>query len=55
MKTVILGLASYTGMWYTSYVMVSAASFLSMIPMIIIFVIFQEFIIRGITMTGLKG
>jgi ABC-type glycerol-3-phosphate transport system permease component len=55
MKTVILGLANYTGMWYTSYVTVTAASFLSIIPMIIIFVIFQEFVIRGVTMTGLKG
>ena len=29
MKTVILGLANYTGMWWTSYVLVTAAAFLS--------------------------
>ncbi len=55
MKTVILGLANYTGMWWTSYALVTAAAFLSIIPMIVIFVIFQEFIIEGMTMTGLKG
>lgn len=55
MKTVILGLANYTGMWWTSYALVTAASFLSVIPMIVLFLIFQEFIIKGMTMTGLKG
>jgi multiple sugar transport system permease protein len=55
LKTVILGLANYTGMWWTSYALVCAASFLSIIPMIILFLIFQEFIIKGMTMTGLKG
>lgn len=55
LKTVILGLANYTGMWWTSYALVTAASFLSIIPMIILFLIFQEFIIKGMTMTGLKG
>jgi multiple sugar transport system permease protein len=55
MKTVILGLANYNGMWWTSYALVTAAAFLSVIPMIILFLVFQEFIIKGMTMTGLKG
>jgi multiple sugar transport system permease protein len=55
MKTVILGLANYTGMWHTSYVLVTAAAFLTILPMIVLFVIFQEFIVQGMTMTGLKG
>jgi ABC-type glycerol-3-phosphate transport system permease component len=55
MKTVILGLASYSGMWHTSYSLVTAAAFLSVIPMVILFVVFQQYIIQGMTMTGLKG
>lgn len=55
MRTVMLGLATYTGMWHTEFTIVTAASFLSVIPLLVVFLLLQNFIIKGITMTGLKG
>ncbi len=55
MRTVMLGLATYTGMWHTDFTVVTAASFLSVIPLLIIYLFLQNFVIEGMTMTGLKA
>jgi multiple sugar transport system permease protein len=54
-KTVTLGVASYVGMWFTDYEVVTAATTLSVIPTLIIFILLQNMVVRGMTMTGLKG
>ncbi len=55
MRTVMLGLSTYAGLWHTDYTVVCAAAFLSVIPLLIVFVFLQNFVIEGMTMTGLKG
>lgn len=55
MRTVTLGLSTYTGMWHTDYTVVTAAAFLSVIPLLIIYLVLQNLVIEGMTMTGLKG
>jgi multiple sugar transport system permease protein len=55
MRTVMLGLSTYTGLWHTDYNVVTAAAFLSVIPLLIIYLFLQNFVIEGMTMTGLKG
>ena len=55
MKTLALGLSDFAGMWYTDYTVICAASFLTMIPTLIIFIMLQKYVVQGITMSGLKG
>lgn len=55
LRTVMLGLSTYTGMWHTDYTVVTAAAFLSVIPLLIIYLTLQNLVIEGMTMTGLKG
>ena len=54
-KTVTLGVATYVGMWFADYPLVTAAATLSVIPIVILFILFQSTIVKGMTMTGLKG
>ena len=51
----MLGLSTYTGMWHTDYTVVTAAAFLSVIPLLVIYLFLQNFVIEGMTMTGLKA
>ncbi|MHB8278389.1 MAG: carbohydrate ABC transporter permease [Candidatus Humimicrobiaceae bacterium] len=55
MKTVTLGLQMFSGEWFIDYGAISAASFISILPMLIVFIFMQRYVITGITMTGLKG
>jgi multiple sugar transport system permease protein len=55
MRTITLGLSTYTGMWHTDYTVVTAAAFLSVIPLLVIYLILQNLVIEGMAMTGLKG
>ncbi len=55
MRTVMLGLSTYTGMWHTDFTVVTAAAFLSVIPLLVVYLFLQNFVIEGMTMTGLKG
>lgn len=54
-KVVTLGVANYIGMWFTDFEVVTAATTLSVIPTLIIFILLQNMVVRGMTMTGLKG
>ena len=54
-KVVTLGVANYVGMWWTSYEVVTAAATISVIPTIILFIVLQRLVVRGVTMSGLKG
>jgi len=55
MKTITLGLSDFASRWYTEYTTSNTACFISIIPILIIFFIFQKYLIKGMTMTGLKG
>jgi len=54
MKTITLGLSDFASRWYTEYTTSNTACFISIIPMLIVFIIFQKYLIKGMTMTGLK-
>ncbi len=56
MRTVTVGLAMLSGGNNTSqYALQMAAATLGMMPAIIAFLVFQRYLIQGITLTGLKG
>lgn len=53
--TLPLGLASMQGMYSTDWPSLMAGTVISLLPVIIVFLCAQNFIIRGITLSGLKG
>lgn len=55
MKVVTVGLQRFTNDYYIEYNLLTAASVLSVLPMIIMLFIFQKGIIRSVSMSGLKG
>jgi multiple sugar transport system permease protein len=54
-KTVSVGLLSLIARDVTSPHLVMAGAAVSVIPMVIVFISFQKYFIKGIVMTGLKG
>ncbi|MBC7121689.1 MAG: carbohydrate ABC transporter permease [Pseudothermotoga sp.] len=55
MKTITLGLASFQGMYGTTWNLLMAAAVMGVLPSILAFVIGQKYLIKGITLTGLKA
>ena len=55
MKVITVGIQSFTSMYYTEYNLVMAAAVLSILPMAIMFAIFQKGILRALSMSGVKG
>jgi len=53
--TLALGLAMFIGQHQTEWGMLMAASVMMMIPMIVLFFLFQKYFIRGFMMSGIKG
>jgi len=53
--TLPLGLASMQGMYSTDWPVLMAGTVITIIPVIIIFLAAQDFFIRGVTLSGLKG
>lgn len=53
--TLQLAIANFTGEFNTDYNSILAVSAISMIPMLIIFVIFQRQFVQGTVQTGMKG
>ncbi|PZE21080.1 carbohydrate ABC transporter permease [Paenibacillus xerothermodurans] len=53
--TLPLGLASMEGMYSTDWPVLMAGTILSVLPLIIIFLLAQDFFIKGVTLSGLKG
>ncbi len=53
--TLALGLAMMVGQHSTEYGMLMAASVLLLLPIVIIFFLFQRYFVRGLMMTGMKG
>jgi multiple sugar transport system permease protein len=55
MKVITLGIQSFTSMYYTEHNLVMAVAVMSVLPMAIMFAIFQKGIVRAVSMSGLKG
>ena len=53
--TLPLGLATFTNQYWTDYAAVNAGAFISIIPVLIVFLALQRYFIEGIAMTGLKA
>lgn len=54
-KTIQLGLKMFISQYSSDYGLIMAGSVLSLIPVIIVFMIFQRYFVEGIASTGVKG
>jgi len=55
MKVVTLGLMSFTNMYYIEYNLLTAAAVLSILPILLIFILLQRWVVQAVVMSGLKG
>ena len=55
MMTLSAGISSMQGQYTTRYPILMAGSTLAMIPMLVLYLIFQRQFIEGIALTGTKG
>jgi multiple sugar transport system permease protein len=55
LKTIQLGLRMFIQQYSANYALIMAASLVSLIPMIVLFLTFQRFFVEGIATTGVKG
>ncbi len=55
MKVVTMGLMSFTNMYFIEYNLATAAAVLSILPILVIFLTLQRWVVRGVVMSGLKG
>lgn len=55
MKVVTLGLVSFTNMYFIEYNLVTAAAVLSILPILVVFLVCQRWVVRAVVMSGLKG
>ena len=54
-KTIPLGIRMFVGQYSTEYQLIMAASVLSLIPVLIMYVFCQKYFVQGIATSGLKG
>lgn len=55
MFTVTVGLVFFSGQWYNQWNLIATATVLSMIPMLLIFVLLQKYLVQGLVLSGTKG
>lgn len=55
LKTIQLGLRMFIQQYSADYSLIMAASLVSLIPMVVLFLVFQRFFVEGIGTTGIKG
>lgn len=55
MKVVTIGLMSFTNMYFIEYNLLTAAAVISILPILIIFIVLQRWVVRAVVMSGLKG
>lgn len=53
--TVPVGLANFAGEFTTRWEMIMTGASVATIPTLIVFILFQKFIVRGVMLSGLKG
>ncbi len=54
-KTIQLGLASFRSLYSAKYGLIMAGTVCSLIPIIVIYIIAQKYLIEGVAFSGLKG
>ena len=55
MRTVEVGIASFSNLYTTDWPHQMAAAVVVMLPIVIVFMFAQKYFVKGITMTGIKG
>jgi multiple sugar transport system permease protein len=55
MKVVTMGLMSFTNMYFIEYNLLTAAAVISILPILLIFVTLQKWVVQAVVMSGLKG
>jgi multiple sugar transport system permease protein len=55
LKTIQLGLRMFILQYSANYALIMAASLVSLIPVIVLFLTFQRFFVEGVAATGIKG
>ncbi|WP_373264347.1 carbohydrate ABC transporter permease [Hungatella hathewayi] len=54
-KTIPLGIRMFVGQYSTEYQLIMAASVVSLIPVLVLYVFCQQYFVQGIATSGLKG
>ncbi len=54
MYTIQVGISFFRGQYHVTYNYLMAASFISLIPVIIIFLLFQKYFVSGLVLSGMK-
>ncbi|HHX62629.1 MAG TPA: carbohydrate ABC transporter permease, partial [Epulopiscium sp.] len=54
-KTIQIGLRMFIGQYSSDYGLIMAASVISLIPVLIVFLALQKYFVEGIASTGIKG
>jgi len=55
MKVVTMGLMSFTNMYFIEYNVLTAAAVISILPILLIFITLQRWVVQAVVMSGLKG
>ncbi len=55
MKVATMGLMSFTNMYFIEYNLLTAAAVISIVPILLIFITLQRWVVQGVVMSGLKG
>ena len=55
MKVVTMGLMSFTNMYFIEYNLITAAAVISILPILLIFITLQRWVVQAVVMSGLKG
>jgi len=55
LRTIPLGIRMFLGQYSTEYGLVMASSVVSLVPVFVVFLFFQQFFVQGIATSGLKG
>jgi multiple sugar transport system permease protein len=55
MKVVTMGLVSFTNIYFIEYNLVTAAAVLSILPIVVVFLVCQRWVVQAVVMSGLKG
>jgi len=53
--TIPLGLSAMQGLYSTDWPVLMAGTFISLLPVLVVFVAAQEYFVQGVTMSGIKG
>jgi ABC-type glycerol-3-phosphate transport system permease component len=55
MKVVTMGLLSFTNMYFIECNLLTAAAVISILPILLIFITLQRWVVQAVVMSGLKG